>query len=258
MVPTHDLMGDHPLPGSQASGCTGGMEQPQRSVEKGPVRARVALLGTLGQLHAEAIRYDLQRLRTLVETLEPDILAIEVEPDAWESDDPERLPLEVRAALAPASRLIDTVVVPLGAEARLEPATDDGGLLRLRMALIRGADDLLNTIARAVDDPAAVSRGAYAHLCGRVCRLEAAAIGKEGRAAWAQANDRVIGRLREAVAANPGSRVLVAVNCRRVHVVAARLRALVDEIELVRFEDLVPLELMVHAHAPRAQEGASR
>lgn len=221
------------------------------------VRTRVALLGTLGHLHAEAIRYDLERLRALVESLEPDLLAVEVEPDAWESGDPDRLPLEVRQALAPASRLTDTVIVPLGAPPHLEPATDVGGLLRLRAALIRGADDLLDAVARAVDDPAAVSRGTYAHLCGRVCRLEAAAAGRTGRAAWARANDRLVERLREVVSANRGSRVLVAVNCRRVHLLTRRLGDLADEIELVSYEDLTPLEPMKSVRSVRAQEGAS-
>lgn len=236
----------------------GGMAPLSPSSQQRPPCSRVALLGTIGHLHAEAVRYDLERLRRLVETLEPDLVAVEVEPDAWESGDPDQLPLEVREALAPASRLTDTVVVPLGAQARLEPATDDGGLLRLRTALIRGADDLLNAIARAVDSPAVVSRGAYAHFCGQVCSLEAAAAGKTSRAAWARANDRIIERLREVVSANPGSRVLLAVNCRRVHLLTRRLQGLADEIELVRFEDLNPLNPMPSLRSARAEEGATR
>lgn len=233
------------------------MEQRACSVEARPVRTRVALLGTLGHLHAEVVKYDLERLRTLVESLEPDLLAVEVDRDAWESGDPNRLPLEVREALAPASRLTDTVVVPVGDQARLEPGTDQG-LLRLRTALIRGADEVLNAIARAVDDPAVVSRGAYAHLCGRVCSLEAAAAGKAACAAWARANDRIIERLREVASANPGSRVLAAVNCRRVHLLTRGLQGLAGEIELVRFEDLNPIEPMTSVRSLGAQEGATR
>lgn len=229
-----------------------------RPDEERPRRVRVALLGTLGHLHAQAVRFDLKRLRTLVEALEPDLLAVEVDPEAWESGDPERLPLEVREALAPASRLTDTVVVPLGAEARLEPA-DDGGLrLSIRGALIRRAEDLLAAAALAVDDPAGVSRGAYVHLCRGVCNVEAAAAGRDRRAAWAQANERIVERLREVVSRNPGSRMLVAVNCRRVHMLTRRLRDLADEIELVHFEDLDPVHPMVRERSARAQEGASR
>lgn len=234
------------------------MELPSRSGQQRPPRSRVALLGTIGHLHAEAVRYDLEGLRALVETLEPDLLAVEVEPDAWESGDPERLPLEVREALAPASRLTDTVVVPLGAEPRLEAVNGDGQLARLRAALIRRADDLLTSKARAIDDPAGVSRGAYPHLCRGVCNLEAAAAGKDGRVAWARANDRIIERLREVLSRNPGSRVLVAVNCRRVHLLTRRLRGLADEIELVRFENLLPLDPLLYARSARVQKGAPR
>ncbi|HEX7950026.1 MAG TPA: hypothetical protein VF494_06735 [Candidatus Limnocylindrales bacterium] len=234
------------------------MERPPQSRQQRPPRSRVALLGTLGHLHGEAARYNFKRLRTLVETLEPDLLAVEVEPDDWESGVPERLPLEVRLALAPASRLTDVVVVPLGAEPRLDVANEDGRLGRFRAALIQRAEDLLTSKARAIDDPAGVSRGAYVHLCSGMCNLEAAAAGKDGRVAWARANDRVIERLREVVARNPGSRVLVAVNCRRLHVLTRRLRGLTDEVELVRFEDLIPRDPLACARSARAQEGTSR
>ncbi len=59
-------------------------------------KTRLALLGTLGHLHAEPLRYDLACLRSLVEALEPDLLGIEVEPDAWERGDLRAAPVEVR------------------------------------------------------------------------------------------------------------------------------------------------------------------
>src|SRR5215470_9497002 len=78
-------------------------------------RTRVALLGTIGPLHAEVLRYDLNRLRRVVEDLEPDLLGVEVEPEAWQRGDPGSVPVEVREALVPAARRLDTVILPLGA-----------------------------------------------------------------------------------------------------------------------------------------------
>lgn len=207
-----------------------------------PSRSQVALLGTLGHLHADGLRYDLDRLRRLVETIEPDLLGIEVNLDAWEARDTRRLPAEVRAALAPAARLTDIVVVPLGEPSPCELAPPDGGpFVRLRSVFVHGGDRLLASVARRIDDPAGVSRGAYIHLCATVCHLEAAAAGEPGRVAWARTNERILDGLLGAIRRDPGRRVLAAVQCRRIHLLEARLRALPDEIELVRFEDLVPL-----------------
>lgn len=60
------------------------------------LKTRLALLGALGYLHTEPLRYDLACLRTLVEELEPDLLGVEVEPDAWERSDLSGAPVEVR------------------------------------------------------------------------------------------------------------------------------------------------------------------
>jgi len=211
-----------------------------------PGRSQVALLGTLGHLHADGLRYDLDRLRELVETIEPDLLGIEANADAWESDDRRRLADEIRDGLLPGTRLVDTVVVPLGQASSRELAPPDGELTGLRTALVHAGDRLLAAVGRRIDDPAGVSRGAYVHLCAAVCHVEAAVAGEQGRRVWDDTNRAIADALVGAIRRDPGRRVLAAVQCRRIHALEARLRALPDEIELVRFEDLVPLPRRPH------------
>jgi len=211
-----------------------------------PSRSQVALLGTLGHLHADGLRYDLDRLRELVETIEPDLLGIEANADAWESDDRRRLADEIRDGLLPGTRLVDTVVVPLGQASSRELAPPDGELTGLRTALVHAGDRLLAAVGRRIDDPVGLSGGAYVHLCAAVCHVEAAVAGEQGRRVWDDTNRAIADALVGAIRRDPGRRVLVAVQCRRIHALEARLRALPDEIELVRFEDLVPLPRRPH------------
>jgi len=215
-----------------------------------PSRSQVALLGTLGHLHADGLRYDLDRLRELVETIEPDLLGIEAAADAWESDDRRRLAAEIRDGLLPGTRLVDTVVIPLGEASSRELAPpEDGELAGLRAALVHAGDRLLAAVGRRIDDPVGLSGGAYVHLCAAVCHVEAAVAGEPGRRAWDDTNRAIADALIGAIRRDPGRRVLAAVRCRRIHVLEARLRALPDELELVRFEDLVPLP---RRHRPRS------
>ena len=202
-------------------------------------KTRLALLGTLGHLHTEALRYDLACLRGLVETLEPDLLGVEVEPEAWEQGDLSGAPLEVREGLVPAARRTDTVIVPLGSPSPGELAPPEGrGLARLRAGLVRGADRLLTGLQRIADGPEGVNSPLFSHLCELVCAVEAVVAGEPGRRAWEATNSRILERLLWAVRRDPGCRVLVAVQCRRVHWIEARLRPLEKEITLVPYPEL--------------------
>lgn len=136
-------------------------------------KTRVAILGTLGALHAEPVAYDLACLRSLIEGLEPDLLGVELEPAAWESGDLGAGPLEVRQALLPAARRTDTVVVPLGGPSPDELAPPEGGgLARVRTNLMRATDVLLTHFQQIAATPEAVNSSAFSHLCGMVCGLE--------------------------------------------------------------------------------------
>lgn len=214
-----------------------------RASPAGEGASRVALLGTLGSLHAEPLRYDLARLRALVETLEPDLLGVEADPQTWERGDVGAWPPEVREALAPAAGRTDTVIVPLGGPSPLEFAPpDDGELARLRAGLIRSADRLLISLQRAADSPGVVSGRLFSHVCGLLCGIKEAASGEVGRNAWTQTNEAILDGLLRAVRRDPGRRVLVAVRCHRIHWLRACLRPLSDEVQLVPFEHLTTID----------------
>jgi hypothetical protein len=197
---------------------------------------RLALLGTLGPLHTTPLRYDLACLRTLVEALEPDLLGVEADPVAWAQGDLRQAPVEVAAALAPAARRTDTVLVPLGGPLPGELAPPDEPGLRARF--IRGADRLLAWLQRTADSPERVNSALFGYVCGTLCHLEEAAASAAGRQAWEQANRQILERLLQMVRRDPGGRVLVAVSCRRVHWLIARLQPLQPEIRLVPYAEL--------------------
>jgi hypothetical protein len=201
-------------------------------------KTRLALLGTLGHLHTESLHYDLACLRSLVEALEPDLLGVEVEPEAWERGDLRGAPVEVRDGLVPAARRTDTVIVPLAGPSSGELAPPESGeLARLRASLVQGADHLLTGLQRATDGPEGVNSTLFGHVCGFICTMEAAVAGDAGRRAWQATNERILERLLWAVRRDPGRRVLVAVQCRRVHWLEPRLKR-VPDIELVDYRSL--------------------
>lgn len=202
-------------------------------------RTRVALLGTLGALHAEPLRYDLAQLRALVETIRPDLLGVEADPRAWADGDLSGAPVEVRESLVPAASRVDTVVVPLGAPSPLELAPPrEGELAAVRAGLVRGIDALFTRLQRAADTPERVNGVLFSHLCGLLCGVEATLASDAGRRAWDATNARLLERLLWLARRDPGRRVLAAVQCRRVHRLAAGLRAFGDELLLVPYTDL--------------------
>lgn len=203
-------------------------------------KTRLALLGTLGYLHTEAVRYDLVCLRSLVERLEPDLLGVEIDPQAWEQQDLSGVSVEVREGLVPATWRTNTVIVPLGSPSPLELAPPSGSRLamRVRAGLVGVADRFLAGLQRTFDGPEGVNSALFGHLCGAVCDLQAAAGGDVGRRAWEATNARILERLLWAVRRDPGRRVLVALQCQRIHWLQARLRPLGEEIALVGYQEL--------------------
>lgn len=206
---------------------------------EGREKTRLALLGTLGHLHTEPLHYDLACLRKLVEALEPDLLGVEMGPDAWERGNFSGAPVEVREGLVPAARRTDTVIVPLGSPSPGELAPPEGGgLAWLRTNLMRGTDRLLTGLQRIVDGPEGVNSSLFGHACGFICSLEETVASDIGRRAWEATNERILERLLWAVRRDPGRRVLVAVQCRRIHWLEPPLRRQTDLLELVNYWEL--------------------
>jgi hypothetical protein len=202
-------------------------------------RTRVALLGTLGPLHTEPLRYDLACLQSLVEALEPDLLGVEADPGAWERGDLGQAPIEVQQALVAAARHTNTVLVPLGGPSSLELAAPEGrGLATLRGYLVRTVDRLLISLERSFDGPKGVNGLVFRYACGLLCELEAIVASDVGRRAWENTNGHILERLLWLIRRDPGRRVLAAIQCRRVYWLETHLRPLWHELVLVSYEKL--------------------
>lgn len=199
------------------------------------VKSRVAVLGTLAELHKEPIKYNLACLTRLVKELEPDLLCAEIQRDDWESGDLSRAPIEYREALVPLSRRTDIVIVPVSSSEGCELiAPQEGPFLGLRSRLIGILNWHLRVMQRLAGRPRATNSGLFGHLCNTICALQAWLCGAVTRRAWEEANQQIFDNILWAVRRDPGRRVLVTVDCRRRHLLEERLRHM-DELELVDF-----------------------
>jgi hypothetical protein len=201
-------------------------------------KTRIAVLGTLADLHREPIRYNLACLTDLVEQLNPDLLFAELQRDAWEAGDIGAVPIEYREALIPLASRTNIVIVPIQGAARCERGMAHGGRVgRLRRAILQRLDGLLRWFQLRADGPRAIHSGAFGHVCHTICLLEAWVGGPAARQAWDVANRTLLSNVLAAVQRDPGVRVLVTVDCRRTHQLVERLRH-ANEVELVAYWEL--------------------
>ncbi len=201
-------------------------------------KTRVAVLGTLADLHREPIRYNLDCLTHLVEELNPDLLFAELQREAWEAGDVSDAPIEYREALIPLAARTNIVIVPVQGAAGCESImVQDERIPRARRAILRWLDGLLRWFQLRADGPRAIHSGSFGHLCHTICLLEAWVGGPATRHAWDVANRALLENVLAAVRRDPGVRVLITVDCRRWHQLVERLRH-VDAVELVAYWEL--------------------
>ncbi len=194
---------------------------------------RLALLGTVSDLHRELIRYDLACLKGLVATLEPDLLCAEATRENWESGDVIRTPIELREALAPLVAETDIVLVPVAASlSRYEEILPASGWRRSLAHLLHG---LLRWGSRRADGPEGINGLAFRVFCHSVCWLTERTWTPAERAAWEQEDTALAANILDAVSRDPGRRFLVAVQCQRVHRVFTYLRAEGHNLEIVDY-----------------------
>lgn len=201
-------------------------------------KTRIAVLGTLADLHREPIRYNLACLTRLVEGLNPDLLFAELQREAWEAGDVSAVPIEYREALIPLAARTDIVIVPIQGMGRDEPGmAQTEHMAYPQRAMLRWLDGLLRWFQLRADEPRAIHSGSLAHICHTICLLETWVGGPATRHSWDVANRALLDNVLAAVQRDPGVRVLVTVDCRRWHQLAVRLRH-VDTIELVAYWEL--------------------
>jgi hypothetical protein len=195
------------------------------------IKTRIALLGTLADLHRQPIRYDLGEVARIVADLFPDLLGVEVERAEFEREDLSRAPVEVREALVPLAQRSDIVLVPIGAASPDELRAPHASI---RAALNRALDALLAWLQKTANNARRVNSALVSHTCGLICHLEEYTSGARGRQAWTTTNERMLTNIVGIAQRDPGTRILVAVQCRRKHWLEPKLRKLPD-VELVDY-----------------------
>lgn len=198
---------------------------------------RLAILRTMGSLHNEPLRYDLQTLRSLVLNLAPDLLCADITREAWESGDLSGAHLEIAEALIPASHLTDTVLVPVAPSS--QQFSDFRSPSGPRNWLARRFDALLRWGQRVADSPEAIHGTVFETFCHTVCALQEMTWSKTDRQVYEQRTQALAANILAAIRRDPGGRVLVVVQCQWHHTLEPLLKQGAGEwLEIVDYRKL--------------------
>lgn len=199
-------------------------------------RTRLAFLATISDLHRQPVTYDLACLRDLVAQLAPDLLCAEITRAMWEGGDLSQAALEVREALAPVVAATDVVLVPVAPDnGRFADFAPESGW---RQGLVQAIDKALQWGQRQANTPEAVNGMWFEAFCHPLCLLTERWWTAEMRRAWHEQNKQIAANIIQAVRRDPGRRVLVAVQCQRIHKLEPLLKQNQDEIDFVDYWDL--------------------
>lgn len=199
-------------------------------------QTRLALLGTMSELHREPVSYDLARLRAIVAGLAPDLLCAEITRGMWEDGELSQAAPEVHEALAPVVAATDVVLVPVApSPERFGDFIPESGW---RSEMVHTFDRLLRWGQRQANTPEAVNGSLFGAFCHTVCTLTEWSWTAAERSAWNEQNEIIAANILQAVRRDPGRRVLVAVQCQRIHKVEPLLREHEGELKLVDYRAL--------------------
>ena len=199
-------------------------------------QTRLAILGTMSDLHRQPISYDLKYLQKIVADVSPDLLCAEITREDWERDDLSRAALEVREALAPVIASTDIVLIPVAPTSkRYADFTPDSGW---RRSLVQTFDQVLRWGQIQADDARTVNGPWFGAFCHTVCWVTESLWNAEARAAWERQNQELAENIVQAVQRDSGRRVLVAVQCQRLHRLIPLLQAHNDLFKIVGYQNL--------------------
>ncbi len=199
-------------------------------------KTRLAILGTMTDLHRQPIRYDLNCLRKIVADISPDLLCAEITREAWEKDDFSRASLEVREAVAPTIASTDIVLIPVApTPEQFADFTPDSGW---RRRLVRTFDRFLRWGQIRANDAETVNGPWFGAFCHTVCLATEMFWTAKDRSAWDGQNKELVENIVRAIQRDSGRRVLVAVQCQRLHRLLPLLHAHKDLFELVSYQNL--------------------
>lgn len=197
---------------------------------------RLAILGTVSDLHRQPITYDLACLRQILLEQAPDLVCAEITTEAWEQGDFSTTVLEVREALAPVAAVTDIVLVPVAPTMKRyeEFAANASWSQRATQSGIR----LLRWAQRKAATPRAINSPIFGLVCHTVCALTESSWPTEQRFEWERQNKDMAENIMRVIRRDPGRRILVVVQCQRIHLLVPLLKALTKELELVQYHTL--------------------
>lgn len=199
------------------------------------IKTRLALLSTLSDMHTQSIRYNLTALADILAQVAPDLLYVEVPQRDWELDHLDQAPVEVQRSLLPLAELSRTVVVPVAPDTR--QFNDFAPRTGWRASLARWLDQVLRWTQRRANTVEAIHAWPFEGACHTLCHLSQLSWDAEARRAWEEQNQGMLDNIRQAIRRDPDHRILVAVQCQRIHWLAPRLKKLPD-LEFVDYREL--------------------
>ena len=197
---------------------------------------RLAILGTMSDLHRQPITYDLECLQKIIAEVSPDLLCAEITLEDWEHEDLSKAAFEVREALAPIIASTDIVLIPVAPspEQYIDFAPNSGW----RHQLVRTLDRLLRWGQVQADNARTVNGPWFGAFCHTICWLTESLWNANDRAAWERQNQELAENIIRAVKRDSGRRTLVAVQCQRLHRLIPLLNAHRDLFKIVSYENL--------------------
>lgn len=199
-------------------------------------RTRLALLGTMSDLHNQPVSYDLRTLQKIVTDLSPDLLCAEITKEIWERGNLTHASLELREALTPAVAMTDIVLVPVVPSTK--QFADFAPLGGWRRRIIRTFDRLLRWGQRKADTAEAINDVWFGLFCHSLCDLTEMFWSKQERAAWESQNQILVENIIQTIWVNQGSRVLVTIQCQRLHRLIPLLEKHSNLFDLVGYRNL--------------------
>lgn len=197
---------------------------------------RLAILGTMSDLHRQPIAYDLNCLQKVVADLAPDLLCAEITLQSWEREDFSQASIEVREALAPVIASTDIVLIPVAPTP--ERYSDFAPNSGWRHRLVRTFDRLLQWGQVQAGDVQTVNGPWFGAFCHTVCWITEILWTTKDRAAWERQNQELVENIVRAIQRDSGRRVLVVVQCQRLHRLIPMLRAHGDLFKITAYQNL--------------------
>src|SRR6266498_5786474 len=199
-------------------------------------QTRLAILGTMSDLHRQPISYDLNCLQKIIADVSPDLLCAEIPMEDWEQEDFSKAALEVREALVPVIASTDIVLIPVAPTLeRYANFTPDSGW---RRRFVRTFDQILRWGQIQADDARTINGPWFGAFCHTVCWLTESLWNAKDRVAWERQNEELVENIVRAVQRDSGRRVLVTVQCQRLHQLIHLLHEHKDLFEIVAYENL--------------------